>query len=355
MPYFVDPTTQGTGFAGIYYQEGFQSEIKNLSRAGASLIFQGTKLPQPIGGMVQIEDVHSSRLFYSYMTQPSDVDIILAHAKTGTYYWPDFQRQIVNPGHAKANVRLWEPQSPRLVGGTAEVKEDIRSSLFYSYTPLPADMDVVLAHAETGTYYWPDFQRQIVNPSHIEVNAILSEPQSPQLIGGATQSEEDIRGLYLFSSHIVLPSDVGVSVGHAKTGTAITDFTQLRKYQVEKQKREISERFDVIAQREDNWDGYGSKKPTELTLDHAKRLMDELFNTVFIKHPWLTPFISSNEDGYITAEWYEEERELHIQIKEIEAEYLQVWGINIHTEMHEDFLSREDYLKLWEWLLHGQK
>ena len=74
-----------------------------------------------------------------------------------------------------------------------------------------------------------------------------------------------------------------------------------------------------------------------------------------MKYPWITPFISSNEDGYITAEWYEEERELHILIRENEAEYLQVWGINIYTEMHEDFFSREDYLRLWDWLLHGQK
>ena len=47
--------------------------------------------------------------------------------------------------------------------------------------------------------------------------------------------------------------------------TATTDFTQLRKYQVEKQKREISEQFDILAQREDNWDGRGSQKPTDLT------------------------------------------------------------------------------------------
>ena len=119
-------------------------------------------------------------------------------------------------------------------------------------------------------------------------------------------------------------------------------------------RREILDRFDVLAQREDNWDGYESKKPTQLTLDHAKFLMEELSDTIIsAEHPWITPFISSDEDGYVTAEWYEEERELHIQIGENEAEYLQIWGTNIDTEMHEDFLSRDNYLTLWEWLLHG--
>ena len=82
--------------------------------------------------------------------------------------------------------------------------------------------------------------------------------------------------------------------------------------------------------------------------------MEDLLNTIIsAEHSWITPFISSDADGYITAEWYEEEQELHIQIGENEAEYLQVWGTNIDSEMHEDFLSRDDYLTLWEWLLHG--
>ena len=41
---------------------------------------------------------------------------------------------------------------------------------------------------------------------------------------------------------------------------------KLSKSQVEKQKREISEQFDILSQREDNWDGRGSQKPTVLTL-----------------------------------------------------------------------------------------
>lgn len=118
-------------------------------------------------------------------------------------------------------------------------------------------------------------------------------------------------------------------------------------------RREILDRFDVLAQREDNWDGHESKKPTQLTLDHAKFLMEDLSDTIIsIEHPWITPFISSDEDGYVTVEWYKEERELHIQIGENEAEYLKVWGTNIDTEMLEGFFSRDNYLTLWEWLLH---
>lgn len=120
------------------------------------------------------------------------------------------------------------------------------------------------------------------------------------------------------------------------------------------QKRQILDRLRVLAQREDNWDGYDAKKPTELTLNHAKHLIEELFDFITSTgHLWLTPFISSDEDGYVTVEWSGEKRRLHIQITENEAEYIQVWGVNIDTEMHVDFLSRDDYLTLWEWLLDG--
>lgn len=120
------------------------------------------------------------------------------------------------------------------------------------------------------------------------------------------------------------------------------------------QSRKISERFDVLAQREDNWDGYDSKKPTQLTLARAKLPIEEILESIFAAgYPWFMPFISSDEDGNVTAEWYEEERELHLQIGENVAEYLQVWGTNIDTEMREDFIRSEDYLTLWRWLLNG--
>lgn len=118
--------------------------------------------------------------------------------------------------------------------------------------------------------------------------------------------------------------------------------------------RNLSERFDVLAKREDNWDGYDSKKPTKLTLVRAENLIGELFDSIISAgHPWITPFISSDEDGNVTVEWYEEERQLHLQIGEDEVEYIQVWGTNIDTEMHVDFFSRDNYLTLWKWLIDG--
>ena len=118
------------------------------------------------------------------------------------------------------------------------------------------------------------------------------------------------------------------------------------------QKRKISERFAVLAQREDDWDERGSKKPTQPILVHAKYLIEELLDTITSAgHEWLTPFISSDEDGYITVSWYREKRTLHIEIEENEAEYTKIWSVNTNMKMEADFLDRDNYLILWKWLL----
>lgn len=129
----------------------------------------------------------------------------------------------------------------------------------------------------------------------------------------------------------------------------------LHQQQIEKQTIEISEQFDILSQREDNWDERGSLKPTNLTLAHAKKVMDAYINSVTSAgYQCNTPTISSDGDGDITAAWYKGERQLHLQIREHEVEYFKVWGTNIDTEMEVDFLKLDNYLTLWEWLIDEQ-
>ena len=120
--------------------------------------------------------------------------------------------------------------------------------------------------------------------------------------------------------------------------------------------RDMSERFDVIDQREDNWDGYESKSPNKLSLNNARQFMNEFVDAIISEGDMpLTPsLISSDEDGHITVEWHGEGRQLHLQIEEDEIDYIQVWGPNIDTEMHVDTLHSKDYLTLWKWLIYGK-
>ena len=116
-------------------------------------------------------------------------------------------------------------------------------------------------------------------------------------------------------------------------------------------KRKIAERFAVLAQREDNWDGYDSKKPTEQILEHARTVIDAFVDTIISNgHVLRTPFISTDEAGHITVQWNKKPRELHLHITQQESRYLKVWGPNINTEMEEGILNSDKYIMLWEWL-----
>ena len=76
--------------------------------------------------------------------------------------------------------------------------------------------------------------------------------------------------------------------------------------------------FDILAQREDNWDGHGSPKPTDLTVAHAKVVIDAFLDSVISTgHRCDTPSISSDEDGDVTVAWYEGERQLHHKVSQM--------------------------------------
>ena len=96
------------------------------------------------------------------------------------------------------------------------------------------------------------------------------------------------------------------------------------------------------------------KKPIELSLDRAKRLMEKLLDTVISGgHSWLAPFISSDEDGYITVEWYGGERQLHLRIEEDEVEYIKLQRTNTQREVHVEAIRSDDWFALWKWLIYG--
>lgn len=113
----------------------------------------------------------------------------------------------------------------------------------------------------------------------------------------------------------------------------------------------FKEKLHKIAEREDNWDQKGSKKPSPLVLSQAHIALEYfLYSVVCSGRPWNPPFVSSDEDGHITIQWNRGDHELHIEVGEEGTEYTKVWGANIEHEMHLGILKEKDFLKLWDWL-----
>ncbi len=113
----------------------------------------------------------------------------------------------------------------------------------------------------------------------------------------------------------------------------------------------FKEKLQRIVEREDNWDGKGSKKPRPMAISKAHVTLESfLYSVVNSGRIWKTPFVSSDEDGRITIQWNKGDHELHIEITDEGAEYIKVWGVNIEREMHLGILKGKEFLNLWDWL-----
>lgn len=129
---------------------------------------------------------------------------------------------------------------------------------------------------------------------------------------------------------------------------------QFKKYQNEHYRRlgaPFKEKLLKVRQREDDWDGKDSKKPNRSALDRAYTVLDTFLSAVIDSgRIWRTPFISSDEDGYITVEWKSGKHELHLEFSQETEEYIKIWGTNIEHDMHLGILAPDGYVNLWDWL-----
>ena len=121
---------------------------------------------------------------------------------------------------------------------------------------------------------------------------------------------------------------------------------------------EILAELDNLVRWREEWDEddheHEPEKPSDLALSNAKRVVTELLSAAISegKDPF-TPFISYDEDDYITLAWRNGKHELYLEITEDKTQYVTVWGINIDSEMDAGVPSKDNYLTLWEWLLDG--
>ncbi len=185
---------------------------------------------------------------------------------------------------------------------------------------------------------------------HEDTNILLVKPKSFELINTTTESDE-----YHFLSSVMdsFNTDTTTLEQEGSTSANIVRNDFYKTILLSWQKRKIVERLAVIAQREDDWDGYDSKKPTEPTINRAKHFIEELLDNDFISARLLQlePFICSDEDGYITFECYNDKRSLCFDIQENETRYTKIWRTSDNTMTQTDSLNRENHLTLWEWFL----
>lgn len=70
------------------------------------------------------------------------------------------------------------------------------------------------------------------------------------------------------------------------------------------------------------------------------------------KQKWLVPHVTTEGDGNIVFEWFNDPKKLSVFVDEFELSYLKVWGINIHSDMeYGDIIALDEFCDLWFWFM----
>ena len=100
------------------------------------------------------------------------------------------------------------------------------------------------------------------------------------------------------------------------------------------------------------WNGYDSLAPNPDAVVHAGNWIVRLYLEVAdLGLTWIQPNVIADANGDVVLEWWHGKKKLTIYIGEESAEYVQVWGIDIHSELADgDAEPISTCCALWLWL-----
>ena len=100
------------------------------------------------------------------------------------------------------------------------------------------------------------------------------------------------------------------------------------------------------------WNGYDALAPNPDAILHAENWVVRLFLEVAdLGRPWITPNVIADANGDVVFEWWYGKKKLTVYIEDESAEYVQVWGPDIHSEMSNgDAEPISTSRALWLWL-----
>ena len=101
------------------------------------------------------------------------------------------------------------------------------------------------------------------------------------------------------------------------------------------------------------WNGYDSLAPNSDAVLHAENWIVRLFLEVAdVGLTWIQPNVIADANGDVVFEWWHGKKKLTVYIEDESAEYVQVWGTNIHSEMlNGDAEPISTCRSLWLWLV----
>lgn len=111
------------------------------------------------------------------------------------------------------------------------------------------------------------------------------------------------------------------------------------------------QKLSRIREHEENWDGYGSAKPSAEAIANAEARLSELYRLSTLQGVWREPHVSASEAGEISFEWWSGPRKVTMYFTDHAAEIMRVWGVDMNTEMElQPMPTLDSFPAVWSWL-----
>lgn len=105
-----------------------------------------------------------------------------------------------------------------------------------------------------------------------------------------------------------------------------------------------------VSERQNDWDGFGSERPAELACNRAKFEAVEFVRIAYASDlGWKAPYVSSNECGEVSMEWWNGEKKLTLYIGPSDTHYVCSWGPDVDATMDAGVLPEGGFLEKWRW------
>jgi hypothetical protein len=117
----------------------------------------------------------------------------------------------------------------------------------------------------------------------------------------------------------------------------------------------VLECIDNLSEINPDLDEYSSLPPDNECITNAKGIAIDLITEIYSNNlRWIDPYISSDEEGCILIELYDDDRQLHIEINDADAEYITFFRTDTYSEMHDGNFNPKNYMLHWKWLVNEQ-
>ncbi len=101
---------------------------------------------------------------------------------------------------------------------------------------------------------------------------------------------------------------------------------------------------------QDNWNGYGVPAPRLDAILYAVSWVNNFYQLVTGLN-WSSPNVTAGQQGEVVFEWWNDTKKLTVYLSNQNAEYVQVWGPDIYTDMIDGIAtSIETCREIWAWL-----